>query len=723
MIEAIKEIGECAVKGNLNRDIFLDGSCQKLVATRFNKKDANNPFKQHIVILNFNIESNSVEIDFEEINANGIDSGRKYLWVGNFKGNKPPLNVTSDRVLNILTKSLPLVKEKVENDFKKDLERVLTTFFNTVRIKDKKTEKLIYYINPHAFHFSNETLCLLKELEDHLDITKSKKDFENDLKSLIDEIEKNILRSVGLIPEEVSLYTIKINNQLACLKDEYRKMIYSQKIDNLFDEKGDYKNNFQKGFCSICGNSSIPTTSNTTNFDFKFYMTDKIGFSSSIDGNFLKNYNICKECYQHIILAENFIDSNLSIQMGGLDAYLIPHFISRVETIDMEDFSEYVIYSTSSVDTLESLKKFQKQLDRFRRYESKKNCFIINYLFYYHPRGSSEFKILKLIKDVSPSRLDFIRRTEENINNIINDVYGSLNNSKISISVISYCIPLKKQKNSYSGFSRYLDVIDSIFSGTNLNYLFLINQFTEVLRIIKFEKEGYNIRITEDFVTKILLLNFLLLFFTKLGILKGLHMNTMSNIEIDEIKRTVPRDILDYWKYTEIYKDDCKKTLFLIGFLIGEIGQAQITKGHKKKPILNKINFQGMGKEKVIRLMDDVLEKLRQYNKLQYNESVYSACKLMLDNCLGQWNLSNQENVFYILSGYAFSNYCSLQRYINGIDDDIKKKEAEISLAKEKGINVEKAETLVEEAKRLFYGQAKDYKQSKEILKEIEIKM
>lgn len=718
MIEAIKRIGEYAVEGNLTPETFLEYICKKLPETT-NKKDK--IFKQHVVILNFNTNNKKIEIDVEEINAGGSDSGKKYLWVGNFKGNKPQINITSNRVETILTKSLPLMKEKVDGNLKKDIQTVIDLFFNKKDYKEKKKTESKYYIKAEVFDFSGQILDDLKEIENKLALANTKKEIEKVIKDFTGNIEKNLLNLNNLSTDRVSLYTIRIDNQLVSQNKEYTQMIFEEKIENLFDEKGDYKDYYQKGLCSICGNDSLPSTSNTTNLEFKFYMTDKIGFSSNLDGIFTKNYNICKNCYQYLIIAENVIDINLSTRIGGLNTYIIPHFIHKVGKIDIEDFSKYLTYSTSSVIALDSLKKFQNELERFREYEAKKTNFIINYLFYHHPPGSSEFKILKLIKDVPPSRLDFIRRIEEDIFNLVYNKYESNNNFNIYLEKIWYSIPVKREKKiGYSGVSRYLDLIDDIFSHKNVDYNFLINQFTEVIRIIKFEREGYNIRINEDFNTKILQLNFLLLFFKKLGILRGLNMSEINKITISEIEYIFPKEIFEYWKDIEIYGDDCKKALFMLGYLIGEIGYAQSDSGHKKKPILNKINFQGMGKEKIIRLTDDVLEKLRQYDILQYNETTYSTLKLIIDRYIAKWNLSNQENVFYTLSGYAFSNYSGFKRYMNGIKEVIMQKENEIQTAKENKKDVAEQEFTLNEIKNLFY-EKKEYKLANDALKNLKI--
>ncbi|MEM3466748.1 MAG: TM1802 family CRISPR-associated protein, partial [Candidatus Jordarchaeales archaeon] len=80
----------------------------------------------------------------------------------------------------------------------------------------------------------------------------------------------------------------------------------------------------------------------------------------------------------------------------------------------------------------------------------------------------------------------------------------------------------------------------------------------------------------------------------------------------------------------------------------------QHNKGDEKKAVLNKINFEGMSAERVKLLANYVLEGLRNYKVLNdRNEATYACMKMMLDRNLDA--LRNPiDNVFYILSGYAY---------------------------------------------------------------------
>jgi len=774
MIEAIREIGEYAVCNILDQDTFLKGICLKIPETKANKNDKERPFEQHVVFLNFNTKNKKVEIDFEKVNAGGKDSGKEYLWVGNNPGAKEQIFLTTDSPIYLFTKSLPNLKKKVHGDFKTNIEQILNEFFNegivgplkfdllNEKVKNLRSDLNVvkkYVMSLNTKKDLNEKIKELKSICGEMDIKcdlSSKGDIKkvkeiveskceelmnsNIEEKLIKKYKKDILKrakphgnkreslltndllSIKHIPRNVvSVYTVRLDGDLLAKNQEYRDIVYYEKINSLFDVKHKtYKKNLTtEGKCSICEKEDLLTTSNATNLDFKFYMTDKIGFSSNLEGQFTKNYNICKECYQYLMIGENFINSNLRTRIGELNTYVIPHFIFKVDNLDAEEFSKYIKSSTNYIANLNSLREFQNKLKKFSEYEAKKNNFIINYLFYYRPAGSSEFKILKLIKDVPPSRLDFIRRGEEEISNFVDDNYGGDRNLKIDLNGIWGCIPIKKgEKGSYSGYSKYLDITDAIFSDKRVDYNFLINQFTETIRIIKFERDGYNIWTKQDFTNKILQFNFLLLFLKKLNILGGLNMNERE-ISIDNIEEILPKDILSYWKDMEIYRDDCRKALFLLGYLIGDIGNFQSFTGHKKKPILNKIIFQGMEIEKLVRLSNDVLEKLRQYDRLKYNEDTYSVLKLLMDNNIEGWRISNQENVFYTLSGYAFSNYLARKRSKDRYFKEWEKLLEYIEKMKEGGKNIEEEKMILKEAKEL--GENYKYFEARKLLERIKI--
>jgi CRISPR-associated protein Csh1 len=349
---------------------------------------------------------------------------------------------------------------------------------------------------------------------------------------------------------------------------------------------------------------------------------------------------------------ERFIQNNLNTYIGGLSLYLIPSLIFKNENLDVTRFSSYVKHLNNSVVNLESLEDFNNRINEYIEFEDEKNNFIINYLFY--RKSKSEFKVLRLIKDVPPSRLDKIRNVESEIISLIKERYNDQQSFKIDIRNIYYSIPIGKNDVMYS---KYLDLLDAVFSNRKISYSFLIDQFTEVARIIRFQKGNFNISPKGILEYKIIQLNFLLSFLNRLNLLRGNIMAENADKAID-----VPDEIASFWEDIGIYQDDCKKAAFLLGNLIGKIGNEQYRQGHESKPVLNKLNFQGISTNNLIRLSNGVFEKLMQYKILKFNERAFSVFKELIDGNINNWKLSNQENVFYILSGYSFATYQAMSK-------------------------------------------------------------
>ena len=640
MIEAIREIGEYANKSSGDNSL-LENFSKKIPLEKKNKKGQ--LVKQHVVIFNFDLKNQTIECSFEEV---GTDSGKKYLWLGNNPGNKPQIFFTSDVFSFIFGESLSNIEERVLPSLKSDLQDIMSIFFDLdegfSRVKFEKwgcldEDKQLLFIEN----------C--EKIKTELEKEKSKDRAKKFSKKYLDELNKLILSSLNprLDADEVAVFTLTLNGDPLVQREEYRKMLYNEKIGCLFDPKNKTNKNYlsPKSNCSLCDKKNLATTSTATNLSFKFYMTDKLGFSSGFDGKFTKNFNICELCYADLLAGEQFINNNLKTYLGGISCYVIPILLFKNPDLDYYKFSQYVTHKNNALSNLVSLPEFEKELKKFKEFEEKeKNNFVINYLFY--RKGKSDFKILKLIKDVPPSRLDKIRDTLQKItSNIYKEYPIQQSYLKISLKSIYYTIPIGNNDRSYS---KFLDMIDAIFSARSIEYSFLIEQYTEVLRIIFHERGGYNISPKIWLEMKALQLNFALLFFKELKLLRGLTMEKDSDIE------SIPADIKKFWDDIGIY-DNPRKTLFLLGYLVGNIGNSQYRSGHKTKPILNKINFQGMTVQSILRLTNEVFEKMIQYKILKYNESVFHQYKKMIDTYSQNWNLTNQENVFYILSGYSFA--------------------------------------------------------------------
>ena len=133
----------------------------------------------------------------------------------------------------------------------------------------------------------------------------------------------------------------------------------------------------------------------------------------------------------------------------------------------------------------------------------------------------------------------------------------------------------------------------------------------------------------------------------------------VTNLKLDEELKQYIKEM----GYTEE-----ETALFLLGVLMGNIGTAQYNRNREsaRKPILNKINFGGIDKPKLQRLSSEVFGKLQQEKILKNNEIVFQQHKELLDKHFKKWSLNKNENLFYILSGYAHASMKAITGKKNG---------------------------------------------------------
>lgn len=631
MIEAIKEIGE-KILSYVPAE-FLESLVQPLPAQNQNKK-------QYILIIEFDSSKETINFELEEIKE---ETSRKYLWIGNASANNPQDRFTTTNLEYLVSQTLPnfrLLKPdgKLSNIF----EKLKDKFYYDLGPQDGQKERYRYVWDIEKMGISSKTMEKL--------IEEAKGDVKKLPKVITNEIFAYLKKEKSITKKDVSLFTLKVDGQLLVDLSEYRDYIENSMVSDLFSE-GEF------GICHLCQEKK-EITHDMSKLKFKYYITDKIGFSSGLrKEGFLKNFSLCKDCYKELLVGEAFIKNNLSSYLAGANLYIIPKFIfnASYSIEDLKRWAYYISMSFASTVNLEGLRKFKEEIEDYLDFEKQKNNFILNLLFY--RKVQSEFKVLRLIKDVPPSRLDILREKESEICDIGVRIFGENNRWYMGLGRMYYLFPVRLSKRDTVDYRKVLEFYDSLFSGRIISYEFLIRQFVELAQVYRFEKfESYNVGKPENpdigLIYAMIEANLLLLYLKKLNILKG-----GDSIEKDKMNLG-DKEIEEYVR--EMGYSEPKVAVFLLGYLIGEVGNAQFKKG-KTKPILNKITYQGMNAGKIMRLANEIFEKLKQYDKLSYNEKRFAEMKKLLDRHIENWELSDQENVFYVLSGYAYNTYRAIE--------------------------------------------------------------
>jgi CRISPR-associated protein Csh1 len=221
---------------------------------------------------------------------------------------------------------------------------------------------------------------------------------------------------------------------------------------------------------------------------------------------------------------------------------------------------------------------------------------------------------------------------------------------------------------------RVLSLYKAILSGEKIHYKILYDYATEAMdkglkQIGKSNIDNYyNMGLTryingyEDFFIKRIVFGYMVLInlCQDLGILDNKIFTQIRKEEnVMDIINSPSKDVNFTIKRIEDFLDNhgfSKKTraLFYLGILINRVAVAQMKKEHKKKPILQKIQFQGMNEKEIYSLYIDVIEKLRQYDCMTlYSEAYMYKFHTYYELEKGNFN-NDKENVFYIMAGYSY---------------------------------------------------------------------
>lgn len=647
MLEAIRNLGEIVEKYSQERFAFTMIS-EKVKSKRLSAKGEDLEFN-YLLIINFDTIKNKVEIKTSIEIDDKIK--RDYLWIGNVRGNSPQNRLTTDNIEYVLSGNVfNLYKDLKNGDFKNKLKSIIDSFY--IQINSN------YFLNISKIEeLKIDESFLMEEINKLKNLNLSLKDLRDKVVKILKELFFKHLKNINLSYKEkdFGLYSITIDDKRPSEIDEYVNFIEEKLIEEQFSDST------ITGHCYVCGKEE-KLTYDTTQFLDKFYITKFITFSSNLNNkNFYKNFSLCKDCYRHILVGSRFLNNHLNFSLFRTNFYLIPSFIFKPEKFELiiDEFIKPLRDELNSINTIDNYIEFEKDkegwLKKYEKYLDTKNYTYLTFLFY--ERDQQAFKIQKLIKDIPSKRIDELRRALKEINDFGNENLGDdEKNWILSFDRIFDFFPIKIDKRSGAvGQRKILEIYERILNKFKIDYYFLIDEFNEMARVYYYSNKNTQIKISNnkryldfDMVKSILRTNLFLKFLKNLDLING---GEKVSLNLDEYP--LNENLKNYIKSMEF--DEQKTSMFLLGYLIGEIGKEQKNPETNKKPILDKINYNGMSLNKLLILTNEVFDKLNQYRIRQYNEGIFYTIKSLLDKNINNWKLKDSENVYYILSGYAFS--------------------------------------------------------------------
>ncbi len=539
------------------------------------------------------------------------------------------------------------------------------TFFGKVNSNVKEGElseslkKEDYKNNDTFSNLLNKIFILKDECLEKLNYWNEKKGTkEIDIRAIDKEFDLSINEKIVLVYASLkaSSFDFRTPTPFSTIQE------YAGFLENKFfakpTENTKLRRNLSSKLCYASGKSHLDVQEldlprNGYSLNAMFVTTTKNFASKFNDKNFVANYQLSKKHQEYLSYASNFLLSNYKTRIANIDHVIIPNF-QNSDKLDLE-MALTGIKKKSDIlfnfDILENMvKDYQVESD---------GIFWINYLAF--ESDGNFFKSTENIKDVSQFHFQKIIETLTDIhwelkestfvdwNNVMSD-YG-IRGKFFNFNTIYNLIPLRKDKEKKN---KALDLFKSIFENRNITKSLLFDSFKELMLCHFFERYNSYTNIpksSKDYLGKSIRNSVFkyLAFIQVLKKLKLIDMDELTDQQTEELQNKYDKAIQDFFSKMQLTPE--QQAMFYLGRMLNAVEWIQIKK-KIKKTVINLVNFNGMGKDDIERLRNNLINKARQHS--QVGKVVFTNGRFSELFNYNNWKMPATEALFFLLTGYSF---------------------------------------------------------------------
>lgn len=478
----------------------------------------------------------------------------------------------------------------------------------------------------------------------------------------LDSISKSI--GLGANQKIVMVFTSVVAVELFNI-NEPKPIVWLGGYDNFirrkFLEKGVQANQTSKAVPKVCyvtgelqDDVFEPAFNSRYSINKMFVTTTKNYATGFVDKEFGKNYQLSRRVESSLERGSAHLLKNYVVKIAGLSHCVVPQFLSRTN-IDLDHLTFNI---TKRSDLLFQMAE-KGNWERFEsdlKYTDEEGIYWINFLGF--DSDGNFFKTINQIKDISQTHFAKTIKALQNVDNEMTEIDGISWESvmtygkertrySFNLYTIYNLIPVRKEKRNDA-----LLVFKAILEQRQIDQHQLFGFFSELILCHRFSKYlAYQIKPNGnfDFATRNAVFQYhaFIQFLRKLNLLKMEEKS--SSVSTATLPETEPSVIAFFER---MHYSDAQKAMFYLGRVLNSVAYAQHKKNHTSKPILNKLNYNGIDKRAVIRLRIDLMEKCKQYDVLNYNELLFSKFNDLFNP--SEFTLSSEEALFFLLSGYSF---------------------------------------------------------------------
>lgn len=389
----------------------------------------------------------------------------------------------------------------------------------------------------------------------------------------------------------------------------------------------------------------------------KMFVTETRNYATSFNKNkFSHNYQVSKENQEYLDYASNFLLNNgYKTRIANVDHVIIPEFRSGFD-VQWEFALEGIKKKSDLLFNLRRLDDMAKIMEE----ESDDTIFWMNFVAF--ESDGNFFKATETIKDVSSFHFSKVYKTFGAIHQEMRDS-GFVDWEKVmtvyreprafNLNTVYSLIPLRKEKEKKN---KALDLFKSILENRPVKKEKLYDYFIELVLCHWYERYASytNIHESSRDYFGITVRDCVFRYFAFFLVLKQLNLIDMEEHSAnpavsrpDESGNTYELAIQGFFNRMNLNED--QKAMFYLGRILNRVEYIQ--KG-KTKTVIHKVNFNGMGKDEIERLRIGLMEKAKQYNSV--GKIIFDDKKFADHFNSNSWEMSPQEAVFYLLTGYSF---------------------------------------------------------------------
>ncbi len=520
----------------------------------------------------------------------------------------------------------------------------------------------------------NEVFTLRAEFEHRMVLLENTKRTDEEIEQLSDD-EKQFLKAVVVRPSERIVLVVaqivwsekgyekptlfsQISGYQTFLKRKFigdeEVLATGDKIEKLCYATGE--RSMDVGELSISGRYSLN----------KMFVTTTVNYASDWKNeSFQKNYQVDKEIQMYLERGSKYLLENYKTRIAGVDHCIIPQLLSRDEA--------------NIETTLRTLSRKSDLLFQFRTYqeivgdmeiETEENPYWVTFLGF--ESDGNFFKAINVIKDVSRTHFEQLIAAFRKLNNEWKTISGvnwasimSMGKEQtpleFNLFTVYTMVPVRKDKEKKN---EALNLFKQILEKRSIDQAKIFGYFNELILCHYYGRSRSYTNIRENTEFDFAVRNAVFQYLAFIQILKQFNLlNPMDENQPDDLaeitldaapeEQTLPeyqQKIEDFFMRMD-YKPE-HKALFYLGRVLNTVAQTQYKKEHKTKPVLKKLNYNGMDRDDIRRLHRDLVEKTQQYSIHRLTETTLSRFMMLFKH--ENWTMKPDEALFFILSGYSF---------------------------------------------------------------------